>query len=142
MLDEVIQSEMEPEQLDHMRFGTNANQADSLDRMAAKQAAASVREARKLHTRGAIDAELTSGEKDQLAEAIRRSRKLRESINRARRLFDEEDRLPDISPCASMLPDRDNELFKSGRLSDMLTEADVQEMLAEAVKEAGGKQED
>lgn len=142
LLDEIIQSDMEPEQLDHMRFGTNANQADSMDQMAAKQARASVESARKLHTRGAIDAHLSNGEKDQLAEAIKRSRKLRESISRARRLFDEEDRLPDVSPCPSMLPDRNNELFRTGRLADMLTEADVQEMLSEAVREAGGKQED
>jgi len=73
------------------------------------------------------ESDVTRREKQKLGEAINGSPTLRKEIARAARLFREAD-----SPVISdFLPDRNNELFKSGYLKDTITEADLVEALSE-----------
>ncbi len=128
VLDDVIR-EIDPNAVDAMRFNIPP------------EAQAQAQEARKHHARGLIGKNLNEDQMAQLAAALKASPKLREAISRARIVFDREDALPDTPLAPSLLPSRDNELFKKGYLSDVLTESDVAEMVAESRREAGSNAE-
>lgn len=75
--------------------------------------------------------DLTEADKKLVASAIRNSPRLRKLINLGHHLFNEDTN--DVALGSTLLPNRDNDLFKKGMLKDSLTDKDVQEMVDEAV---------
>lgn len=136
LLAELIRDDVDLEHVDSMRFGVNASQADASTDAIKAQARQAAKESRLMHRKGPVGAELNEASRKALAEVLKRYPHLRTSITRAQQLTDRDDVLAD-SISVGMLPDRDNPLYKEGLLEDVVTEADVAEMLKESRREAG-----
>ena len=149
-LDTLLRSDISPDELENLMLGARSDGSvpgkdgknESISermRFLAQRRASMFREARPSQTvledLKHADGTLTNDDKKKLSEVLLRSPELRRSISRGKAIFSESDN--DRVRVTGLLPDRNNELFTKGLLSDVLTEADIDELLIEAKREAG-----
>jgi hypothetical protein len=87
---------------------------------------------RHLRSEGRPDGVISNDEKRKIAEAISRRPGLREVVRLGAKLWRGGSDEPLAESASLLLPDRNNELFKRGLLTDAVTESDLEEMVAEA----------